>query len=105
MRQGVVSSADAALKDARSEPDCTRPLLVPAVSQEATTPTAAVPAVRKHMLSRSQIESLLILKIKQQCRFTDTTFKVCIVECRYSKLHDDFLREKSPSRTRREDAK
>ncbi|XP_074040485.1 uncharacterized protein isoform X2 [Leptinotarsa decemlineata] len=57
MRQGVVSTTDSALKDSRSEPDCTKPLLAPSLSHDPTAhPTAAAP-VRKHMLSRSQKSS------------------------------------------------
>lgn len=60
MRQGTVSTTDTALKDSRSEPDCTRPLLAPpAVKNESSpSPTAAeVPPARKYMLSRSQVLS------------------------------------------------
>ncbi|KAJ8918331.1 hypothetical protein NQ315_008024, partial [Exocentrus adspersus] len=57
MRQGVVSSADAALKDSRSEPDCTRPLVAPPITQEPSTPVNEVPPARKYMLSRSQKSS------------------------------------------------
>ncbi|XP_072388521.1 uncharacterized protein [Diabrotica undecimpunctata] len=57
MRQGVVSSVDVALKDSRSEPDCTRPLPVPSACQEPSTPTTNVTPARKHMLSRSQKSS------------------------------------------------
>lgn len=58
MRQGSVSAADAALKDSRSEPDCTRSLLTPTIiSRDPPTPTnAAPPPARKHMLSRSQVK-------------------------------------------------
>ncbi|XP_015835650.1 pleckstrin homology domain-containing family G member 5 isoform X2 [Tribolium castaneum] len=58
MRQGVVSTTDPALKDSRSEPDCTRPLLAPpSVTPEPVTPTRETPPARKHMLSRSQKSS------------------------------------------------
>ncbi|CAG9855895.1 unnamed protein product [Phyllotreta striolata] len=58
MRQGVSATADAALKDSRSEPDCTRPLLAaPSAANDPPTPTAHVPPGRKHMLSRSQKSS------------------------------------------------
>ncbi|XP_019757266.1 pleckstrin homology domain-containing family G member 5 isoform X2 [Dendroctonus ponderosae] len=64
MRQSVVAPTDAALKDSRSEPDCTKPLLPPpaipcgAESQEPPPrPTQAYSAARKHMLSRSQKSS------------------------------------------------
>ncbi|XP_056648248.1 pleckstrin homology domain-containing family G member 5 isoform X1 [Diorhabda sublineata] len=57
MRQGIVSSADVALKDSRSEPDCTKPLLAPSVVHEPSTPTTTTPPTRKHMLSRSQKSS------------------------------------------------
>lgn len=62
MRQGVVSTTDPALKDSRSEPDCTRPLLVPpTAAPEPPTPTSeAPPAPRKHMLSRSQVRNAIL---------------------------------------------
>ncbi|KAL1497170.1 hypothetical protein ABEB36_008171 [Hypothenemus hampei] len=61
MRQAVVSTSDA-LKDSKSEPDCTKPLL-PSPSpttQDVPTICSAAPsqmAARKHMLSRSQKSS------------------------------------------------
>ncbi|XP_063917927.1 pleckstrin homology domain-containing family G member 5-like isoform X1 [Zophobas morio] len=58
MRQGVISTTDPALKDSRSEPDCTRPALAPpSVTPEPVTPTRENPPARKHMLSRSQKSS------------------------------------------------
>lgn len=59
MRQGIVPTTDSALKDCRSEPDCTRPLPAPPILHaEPSTPTNEVPQnTRKHMLSRSQKSS------------------------------------------------
>ncbi|XP_066258514.1 pleckstrin homology domain-containing family G member 5 isoform X2 [Euwallacea similis] len=68
MRQSVVSTADSALKDSKSEPDCTRPILPPPgalPSSNAASDNSAVvatqqqaqSAARKHMLSRSQKSS------------------------------------------------
>ncbi|XP_060517606.1 pleckstrin homology domain-containing family G member 5 isoform X2 [Cylas formicarius] len=76
MRQAVVSTAEAALKDSKSEPDCTRPLLPPPATASSVLPSASglphggrepqdaggtahvdLPPARKHMLSRSQKSS------------------------------------------------
>lgn len=72
MRQSVVAPTDAALKDSRSEPDCTKPLLPPpaipsaAETQEPSPPRAAqaYSAARKHMLSRSQVREKKIIILK-----------------------------------------
>ncbi|XP_050307638.1 pleckstrin homology domain-containing family G member 5 isoform X2 [Anthonomus grandis grandis] len=60
MRQAVVGTADNALKDSRSEPDCTKPLLPPpAIPSREPEPDGGSGNVapRKHMLSRSQKSS------------------------------------------------
>ncbi|XP_030757570.1 pleckstrin homology domain-containing family G member 5 isoform X1 [Sitophilus oryzae] len=77
MRQAVVSTGEAPLKDSKSEPDCTRPLHPPpstpvaavdaqgtsATTSSVTTVTQSITqidghaAARKHMLSRSQKSS------------------------------------------------
>lgn len=67
MRQAVVSTNESTLKDSKSEPDCTKPLLpppaVPGPAIETEPPVRSVTqhdghaAARKHMLSRSQKSS------------------------------------------------
>ncbi|KAK9744014.1 RhoGEF domain [Popillia japonica] len=58
MRYGVQCASDTTLKDSRSEPDCTRPLLAPpAPSVEPPSPTSDAPISRRHVLSRSQKSS------------------------------------------------
>lgn len=67
MRQGIPPSGDQALKDSRSEPDCTRPLLVPPANiapVEISSPVTEVPATRRHMLSRSQVSNLFHIAYK-----------------------------------------
>ncbi|GJQ84948.1 hypothetical protein Trydic_g549, partial [Trypoxylus dichotomus] len=55
MRYGVQCASDTTLKDSRSEPDCTRPLLAPpAPNIEPPSPTSDAPISRRHVLSRSQ---------------------------------------------------
>ncbi|KRT85931.1 hypothetical protein AMK59_429, partial [Oryctes borbonicus] len=56
MRYGVQCASDTTLKDSRSEPDCTRPLLAPpAPNIEPPSPTSDAPISRRHVLSRSQV--------------------------------------------------
>ncbi|KAI4465845.1 hypothetical protein MML48_3g00007714 [Holotrichia oblita] len=58
MRYGVQCASDTTLKDSRSEPDCTRPLLAPpAPNVEPPSPTSDAPISKRHVLSRSQKSS------------------------------------------------
>ncbi|CAH0557706.1 unnamed protein product [Brassicogethes aeneus] len=62
MRQGIAPPDDAALKDTRSEPDCTNQAPAPGPNQTALQTdqqvcAAEAPPPRKHMLSRSQKSS------------------------------------------------
>lgn len=56
MRQGAIPSTDPALKDSRSEPDCTKPLLAPPIHlpTEASV-VSEMPSSKRHTLSRSQV--------------------------------------------------
>jgi len=75
MRQSEAASADTGLKDSKSEPDCTRPVLTsapsavpcPAAVPESPSATACQPhgfsAARKHMLSRSQVRNFVYYTI------------------------------------------
>lgn len=66
MRYGVQCASDATLKDSRSEPDCTRPLLAPpAPNVEPPSPTADAPISRRHVLSRSQVGNFLTFEISR----------------------------------------
>ncbi|CAH1978614.1 unnamed protein product [Acanthoscelides obtectus] len=63
MRQGVVPTADQALKDSRSEPDCTRSLPAPPTASTAGAPGSAARGTttssrgtsKRHVLSRPQV--------------------------------------------------
>lgn len=66
MRQGAPVPTDAALKDARSEPDCSQaqPLLAPpgtSATPEPPSPSTEMPAARRHMLSRSQVRQVFVI--------------------------------------------
>nr|CAI5836243.1 unnamed protein product [Callosobruchus analis] len=71
MRQGVIPIADPALKDSRSEPDCTRSLTAPPVASTAGAPGSAARGAtvttrgtsRRHVLSRPQVG--LSLSVRQ----------------------------------------
>ncbi|XP_017778525.1 PREDICTED: pleckstrin homology domain-containing family G member 5 isoform X2 [Nicrophorus vespilloides] len=55
---GAAPSDGSHLKDARSEPDCTRPLLVPpSPGSDTPSPSRPEPPQRRHMLTRSQKSS------------------------------------------------
>lgn len=98
MRQGVTTTTDAALKDSRSEPDCTRPLLVPPIgASNSTSPTPQtrdVPAARRHMLSRSQVRliklpSRSMPRIYAKKRIRKIFFRLAISDVNFKGL--DFL--------------
>lgn len=65
LRQGAVSVTDTALKDSRSEPDCTKPQLAPQndvddpqnqpQQQQQQSTSNEVSSTRRHVLSRSQV--------------------------------------------------
>lgn len=56
MRQASACAADAAaLKDSRSEPDCTRSQPPGTVQSQGASHASEVTAGKRHMLSRSQV--------------------------------------------------